>query len=236
MPRTLAQWTGIAVTAIVVSGSDMDLLFAVPLGIFAGALAIFFSSLAERAGQSHQLIMPLIGGARSLLAKIPDVRAVGACVMALFVGMWIGNFIETSRAIGRESAAVEKAVAEQAEDARAREEAAVSEALLQADNRTKQQLEKAADADAAADARARDAYKQELGAARRAGRAAVEKEQLMNEGLLSTNARLTEERNNLRDERDNLKDERDRLAHERGELAKDNERLRRVCGALCNGV
>ena len=49
MPRTLAQWTGVAVTAIVVSGSDMDLLYAVPLGIFAGALATFFSSLAEAA-------------------------------------------------------------------------------------------------------------------------------------------------------------------------------------------
>ena len=49
MPKTLAQWTGVAVTAIVVSGSDMDLLFAVPLGIFAGALATFFSSLAESA-------------------------------------------------------------------------------------------------------------------------------------------------------------------------------------------
>jgi len=49
MPKTLAQWTGVAVTAIVVSGSDMDLLFAVPLGIFAGALATFLSSLADAA-------------------------------------------------------------------------------------------------------------------------------------------------------------------------------------------
>lgn len=49
MPKTLAQWTGVAVTAIVVSGSDMDLLFAAPLGIFAGALATFFSSLGESA-------------------------------------------------------------------------------------------------------------------------------------------------------------------------------------------
>ena len=49
MPKTLAQWTGVAVTAIVVSGSDMDILYAVPLGIFAGALATFFSSLAEAA-------------------------------------------------------------------------------------------------------------------------------------------------------------------------------------------
>lgn len=49
MPKTLAQWTGVAVTAIVVSGSDMDLLLAVPLGIFAGALATLFSALGERA-------------------------------------------------------------------------------------------------------------------------------------------------------------------------------------------
>jgi len=47
MPKTLAQWTGVAVTAIVVSGSDADLVLAVPLGIFAGALATFFSTLAE---------------------------------------------------------------------------------------------------------------------------------------------------------------------------------------------
>ena len=49
MPKTLAQWTGVAVTAIVVSGSDMDLFYAVPLGVFAGALATFFSSLGESA-------------------------------------------------------------------------------------------------------------------------------------------------------------------------------------------
>ncbi len=47
MPTTLAQWTGIAVTSIVVLGTDMDVLFAVPLGLFAGALATFFSSVAE---------------------------------------------------------------------------------------------------------------------------------------------------------------------------------------------
>jgi hypothetical protein len=49
MPKTLAQWTGVAVTAIVVSGSDMDILLAVPLGILAGALATFFSTVGERA-------------------------------------------------------------------------------------------------------------------------------------------------------------------------------------------
>jgi hypothetical protein len=46
MPTQLAQWTGVAVTAIVVLGSDIDVIYAVPLGLFAGALATFFASLA----------------------------------------------------------------------------------------------------------------------------------------------------------------------------------------------
>ena len=49
MRLNLAQWTGISVTAIVVAGSDMDVLYAVPLGMFAGALATFFSAIANSA-------------------------------------------------------------------------------------------------------------------------------------------------------------------------------------------
>jgi uncharacterized membrane protein YccC len=45
----LAQWTGVAVTAIVVAGTDMDMVFAVPLGMLAGALATFFSAIANSA-------------------------------------------------------------------------------------------------------------------------------------------------------------------------------------------
>jgi hypothetical protein len=41
-----AQVTGMIVTAIVVFGTDTDVLIAVPLGLLAGALAIFFVSLA----------------------------------------------------------------------------------------------------------------------------------------------------------------------------------------------
>jgi len=48
MPKNVAQWTGLAVTAIVVLGCDVDVLYAVPLGVFAGALATFFVSLAEQ--------------------------------------------------------------------------------------------------------------------------------------------------------------------------------------------
>ena len=44
----LAQITGMIVTSIVVLGTDTDVLFAVPLGILAGALAIFFVALGDR--------------------------------------------------------------------------------------------------------------------------------------------------------------------------------------------
>ena len=47
MPKNIAQVTGICVTAIVVLGSDMDVYYAMPLGIMAGALASFFVALAE---------------------------------------------------------------------------------------------------------------------------------------------------------------------------------------------
>jgi hypothetical protein len=47
MPKA-AQLTGMVVTALVVFGTDMDVLYAVPLGIFAGALATFLMALIER--------------------------------------------------------------------------------------------------------------------------------------------------------------------------------------------
>jgi len=46
MPR-FAQITSVIVTSIVVFGTDTDVLLAVPLGILAGGLAIFFVSLSE---------------------------------------------------------------------------------------------------------------------------------------------------------------------------------------------
>jgi hypothetical protein len=49
MQFNLAQWTGLSVTVIVVAGSDMDTLYAVPLGMIAGALATFFSAVANSA-------------------------------------------------------------------------------------------------------------------------------------------------------------------------------------------
>jgi hypothetical protein len=47
LPNSVAQITGVVVTAIVTFGTDLDVTYAVPLGVFAGALAVFFVSLSE---------------------------------------------------------------------------------------------------------------------------------------------------------------------------------------------
>jgi hypothetical protein len=47
MPKNVAQWTGLLVTTIIVLGCDMDVIYAIPLGIFAGALATFFVRLSD---------------------------------------------------------------------------------------------------------------------------------------------------------------------------------------------
>lgn len=48
MPKNIGQWTGMMVTTIIVLGCDMDVVYAMPLGIMAGALATFFVALADR--------------------------------------------------------------------------------------------------------------------------------------------------------------------------------------------
>jgi hypothetical protein len=47
MPRTAAQMTGMLVTAIIAFGTDMDVFYSVPLGVFAGALTIFLVTAGE---------------------------------------------------------------------------------------------------------------------------------------------------------------------------------------------
>jgi hypothetical protein len=47
MPKSVAQLTGMLVTAIVTFGTDLDLTYAMLLGVASGALAIFFVSVAE---------------------------------------------------------------------------------------------------------------------------------------------------------------------------------------------
>ena len=47
LPKSMAQLTGVIVCSIVVFGTDLDVIDAVPLGILSGALAIFFVAMAE---------------------------------------------------------------------------------------------------------------------------------------------------------------------------------------------
>jgi hypothetical protein len=47
MPKSIAQLTGVIVCSIVVFGTDLDVTYAMPLGILAGALAVFFVAIAE---------------------------------------------------------------------------------------------------------------------------------------------------------------------------------------------
>jgi hypothetical protein len=47
MPRNIAQFTGMVVTTIIVMGADMDVFYALPLGIMAGTLASYFVALSE---------------------------------------------------------------------------------------------------------------------------------------------------------------------------------------------
>ena len=47
IPKSVAQLTGVVVASIVAFGTDLEVYYAVPLGVLAGALAMFFVSLTE---------------------------------------------------------------------------------------------------------------------------------------------------------------------------------------------
>ena len=47
LPKSMAQLTGMIVCSIVVFGTDLDVIDAVPLGVLSGAMAVFFVSVAE---------------------------------------------------------------------------------------------------------------------------------------------------------------------------------------------
>ena len=53
MPK-IAQLTGMVVTAIVVFGTDLDVYYAMPLGIFAGAIATLVVALADQRAARRQ--------------------------------------------------------------------------------------------------------------------------------------------------------------------------------------
>ena len=70
IPRSVAQLTGMLVTAIVAFGTDTDVYYAVPLGVFAGALAMFFVSLSE----AQEAFKARWAGQESFRARLQRLR------------------------------------------------------------------------------------------------------------------------------------------------------------------
>lgn len=70
MPKNIAQWTGFAVTVIIVLGRDADVLTAVPLGIAAGMLA----TLLQQAMQLRPVRLPVVGLRRSVAVAVRAVH------------------------------------------------------------------------------------------------------------------------------------------------------------------
>ena len=66
MPKNTAQWTGFAVTMIIVLGRDADVLTAVPLGIAAGMLATLFQAAMRRQLRPVRLAVPAVDVRRPL--------------------------------------------------------------------------------------------------------------------------------------------------------------------------
>ena len=64
LPKSVAQLTGVLVTGIVAFGTDLDVYYAMPLGVFAGALALFFVSFSEG---EHNLRNDGANGTRALV-------------------------------------------------------------------------------------------------------------------------------------------------------------------------
>jgi hypothetical protein len=48
MPKSVAQWTALAVTTIIVFGRDLDVVYALPMGMLAGTLATLFAMFDDQ--------------------------------------------------------------------------------------------------------------------------------------------------------------------------------------------
>jgi hypothetical protein len=69
--QTVAQFMGVLVTVVVVFGTDLDVLFAVPLGIFAGVLTFTLASLPRTLPQAVRAIPNTLPRVRALLRRKP---------------------------------------------------------------------------------------------------------------------------------------------------------------------
>ncbi len=61
MPRSVAQLAGILVTAIVTLGTDLDVFYSVPLGVFAGGLVVFFITASDTRTAAQKIRMRRAG-------------------------------------------------------------------------------------------------------------------------------------------------------------------------------
>jgi hypothetical protein len=68
MPKNIAQWTGFAVTMIIVLGRDADVLTAVPLGIAAGMLATLLEAATRMQLRQVRLLVPAVDLRRPVAA------------------------------------------------------------------------------------------------------------------------------------------------------------------------
>ena len=68
MPKNIAQWTGFAVTVIIVLGRDADVLTAVPFGIVAGLLATLFQAAMKMQLRPIRLALPAMDLRRPVAA------------------------------------------------------------------------------------------------------------------------------------------------------------------------
>lgn len=75
MPKNIAQWTGFAVTMIIVLGRDADVLTAVPLGIAAGMLATLFQEAMRLQLRPLRLALPAVDLRRPITTAANVVRA-----------------------------------------------------------------------------------------------------------------------------------------------------------------
>lgn len=61
MPKSVAQLAGILVTAIVTLGTDLDVIYSVPLGVFAGAFVVFAVTVSDPRPRAAKIRMRRAG-------------------------------------------------------------------------------------------------------------------------------------------------------------------------------
>lgn len=75
MPKNIAQWTGVAVTMIIVLGRDADVLTAIPLGIAAGMLATLFQQAMRMQLRPPRLALPAVDLRRPIAVAMRAAHA-----------------------------------------------------------------------------------------------------------------------------------------------------------------